>query len=78
MSSDTGDLMVAADHLLKAIDPPSEQAVSIGTFFRPGLPLAIRVCILPQYSYLLKRVPERVDGYEVLREITPSPTASFY
>ncbi len=76
MSSDTGDLMMAADHLLKAIDPPSEQAVSIGTFFRPGLPIAIRVSIRPQYSYLIQRVPKRVDGFEVLREVAEFPTAS--
>lgn len=76
MSSDTGGLMLAADHLLKAIDPPSMQAVSIGTFFRPGLPIAIRVSIRPQYSYLIQRVPERIDGYDVLREVAALPAAS--
>jgi hypothetical protein len=67
--------MIAADHLLKAIDPPSDQAVSIATFFRPGLPLAIRVSVLPEFSYLIKRVPESMDGYEVLREIASRPVA---
>lgn len=76
MSSDTGDLLMAADHLLQTIDPPSEQAVSIGTFFRPGLPIAIRVSIRPQYSYLIQRVPSRIDGFEVLREVAELPTAS--
>lgn len=75
MSSDTGDLMIAADHLLKAIDAPSEQAVSIGTFFRPGLPLAIRVSIRPQFSYLIHRVPSSVDGFEVLKEVSVLPMA---
>lgn len=75
MSSNTDDLMIAADHLLEAIDPPSEQAVSIGTFFRPGLPIAIRVSIRPQYSYLISRVPQRMDGYEVLKEVAALPSA---
>lgn len=76
MSSDTGDLIMAADHLFKAIDPPSEQAVSIGSFYRPGMPIAIRVSIRPQYSYLIQRVPEQIDGFEVLREVSATPTAS--
>lgn len=76
MSSDTGDLLMAADHLMQAIDPPSEMAVSIGTFFRPGRPLAIRVSIRPQYSYLIQRVPDRIDGFDVLREVAALPTAS--
>lgn len=76
MSSDTGDLLKAADHLLKEIDPPSAMAVSIGTFFRPGRPLAIRVSVRPQYSYLIKRVPDRIDGFDVLREVSALPTAS--
>lgn len=76
MSSDTGDLMMAADHLIKVIAPPSEEAVSIGTFFRPGLPIAIRVSIRPQFSYLIQRVPQRIDGFEVLREVSELPTAS--
>ena len=75
MSSDTGNLMMAADHLLEAIDPPSEQAVSIGTFVRPGLPIAIRVSIRPQYSYLINRVPQRMDGFEVLKEVAALPSA---
>jgi hypothetical protein len=76
MSSDIGAISLAADHLMKEIDPPSAMAVSIGTFFRPGLPLAIRVSIRPQYSYLIQRVPERIDGFEVLREVAKAPTAS--
>lgn len=75
MSSETGNLLLAADHLLQAIDPPSLQAVSIATFFRPGRPLAIRVSVLPEYSYLIQRVPESVDGFEVLREVAPRPVA---
>lgn len=75
MSSSADDLMMAADHLLEAIDPPSEQAVSIGTFFRPGHPIAIRVSIRPQYSYLISRVPLRIDGYEVLKEVAALPSA---
>lgn len=76
MSSKAGDLLVAADHLLQEIDPPTEGAVSIGTFFRPGKPLALRVSIRPQYSYLVNRLPNSVDGFEVLAEVSPLPTAS--
>lgn len=75
MSSDTALLMAAADHLLEAINPPSDNAVSISTFFRPGRALAIKVFVLPQYKYLISRVPDSVDGYEVLREVSSSPTA---
>ncbi len=75
MYSDTGSLVSAADHLLRAIDPPSDHAVSIATYFRPGRPLAIRVVVLPEYSYLISRVPNTIDGYEVLMEVAPRPTA---
>lgn len=75
MSSDTANLMMAADHLMKAINPPSESALSIGTFFKPGRPLAIRVSIRPQFSYLMHRVPDEIDGFEVLREVAAAPTA---
>jgi hypothetical protein len=75
MFSDTGSLLIAADHLLEAIDPPSAQAVSIATFFRPGRPLAIRVSVLPEFSYLITRVPESIDGFEVLREVASRPVA---
>lgn len=76
MSSETSSIALAADHLLQAIDPPSMMAVSIATFFRPGRPLAIRVSIRPQYGYLIQRVPERIDGFEVLREVSPMPSSS--
>lgn len=75
MSSKAGNLLLAADHLLKAIDPPSQQSISIATFFRPGRPLAIRVTILPEFSYLIKRVPDSIDGFDVLREVAPTPVA---
>lgn len=75
MSSDAADLMVAAEHLLQAINPPADHAVSISTFFRPGFPLAIKVFVLPQYRYLIMRVPDKVDGYDVLREVASAPTA---
>lgn len=75
MSSKAGNLLLAADHLLKAIDPPSQQSVSIATFFRPGRPLAIKVTILPEFSYLIKRVPDSIDGFDVLREVAPTPVA---
>ena len=75
MSSKAGNLLLAADHLLKAIDPPSQQSISIATFFRPGQPLAIRVTILPEFSYLIKRVPDSIDGFDVLREVAPTPVA---
>lgn len=75
MSRDTGSLMNAADHLLAAIDPPSLQAVSIATFFRPGRPLAIRVSVLPEFSYLIKRVPDSIDGFDVLGEVASRPVA---
>lgn len=75
MSRDMVRLEMAADHLLKAIDPPSEAALSIGTFFRPGRPLAIRVSIRPQYVYLMSRIPKQIDGFEVLREVSAAPTA---
>ena len=75
MSSKAGNLLLAADHLLKAIDPPSQQSISIATFLRPGRPLAIRVTILPEFSYLIKRVPDSIDGFDVLREVAPTPVA---
>lgn len=75
MSSDSAGLMMAAEHLLQAINPPSDHAVSISTFFRPGRPLAIKVFVLPQYRHLISRVPETVDGYDVLREIASLPNA---
>lgn len=75
MSTDMADLVLAADHLIKAIDPPTEQALSIGTFFKPGRPLALRVSIRPQFSYLMHRVPDHIDGFEVLRELAAAPTA---
>lgn len=73
--SSTDDLMMATEHLLQVINPPSDQAVSISTFFRAGAPLAIKVFVLPQYRYLMNRVPETVDGYVVLREVAQGPTA---
>lgn len=75
MSNDTVSLVMAADHLMKTINPPSESALSIGTFFKPGRPLAIRVSIRPQFSYLMHRVPDHIDGFEVLREVAAPPVA---
>ncbi|MGV0315176.1 hypothetical protein ACKU3N_004525 [Pseudomonas putida] len=78
MSSEAGNLLLAADHLLKAIDPPSQQSVSIATFFRPGRPIAIRVTVLPEFSYLISRVPESIDGFDVLREVAQRPVANYH
>jgi hypothetical protein len=76
MSSDIANLMEATEHLLEALDGPSDRAVSIGTFFRPGRPLAIKVCIAPNFKYLQVKVPSSVDGFEVLTEIVQVPFAS--
>jgi len=76
MSSESADLMVATEHLLEALDAPSERAVSIGTFFRPGRPLAIKVCISPSFQHLKAKVPVSVDGFDVLYEVVPLPFAS--
>lgn len=76
MSSDSADLMVATEHLLEALDAPSDRAVSIATFYRPGKPLAIKVFISPSFKHLRSKVPQTVDGFEVLSEIAPLPSAS--
>lgn len=76
MFSDSADLMVATEHLLEALDGPSDRAVSIGTFFRPGRPIAIKVCISPSFKHLKAKVPSTVDGFEVLSEVVPIPFAS--
>lgn len=71
MSSDRANPAQAAEHLFEVIQPPSDCAVSISTYFRPGRSLAIKVCIQPQYRYLESRVPLTIDGFDVLREVTP-------
>lgn len=76
MSRDFADLMVATEHILEALNEPSDRAVSIGTFFRPGKPIAIKVCISPNFKHLRSRVPPSMDGFEVLSEIAPIPFAS--
>ncbi len=78
MFSDSADLMVATEHLLEALDGPSDRAVSIGTFFRPGHPIAIKVCISPNFKHLKAKVPRSVDGFEVLSEVVPIPSASSF
>lgn len=65
----------AAEHLAKAIKPPTDAAISISTLFRPGKPLALKVFILPQFKYLESRVPESCDGFEVIREVAQRATA---
>ncbi len=76
MFSDRKDPVVVAEHLFQVISPPSDCAVSISTFSRPGKSMAIKVFILPQYRYLESRVPTTLDGFEILREIASMPTAS--
>lgn len=76
--SNNANLMVATEHLLEVLDAPSDRAFSISTFYRPGRPLAIKVFISPNFRHLKMRVPEQVDGFEVLSEIAPLPTASGY
>lgn len=71
MSSDRPDPVMAAEHLIEVIQPPSDCAVSISTFFRPGHALAIKVFIAPQYRYLQARVPSSMDGFEILHEVAP-------
>lgn len=71
MSSDRADPVIAAEHLIEVIQPPSDCAVSISTFFRPGRALAIKVFIAPQYRYLQSRIPLTMDGFEVLQEVAP-------
>ena len=78
MFSDSADLMVATEHLLEALDAPSDRAVSISTFFRPGRPIAIKVCISPNFKHLKAKVPRSVDGIEVLSEVVPIPFASSF
>lgn len=63
------DPVVTAQHLIAVIEPPSDEALSISTYFRPGKPLAIRVFIYPNYKYLKTRVPKEIDGYEVISEV---------
>ena len=76
MCSERTDPVVVAEHLIEVIRPPSDCAVSISTFSRPGKNLAIKVFILPQYRYLESRVPKVMDGFEILREIAAMPAAS--
>ena len=71
MYSDRPDPVMVAEHLIEVIQPPSDYAVSISTFFRPGRALAIKVFIAPQYRYLKDRVPSSMDGFEILHEIAP-------
>lgn len=65
------DPYVAAGHVLEAIKPPIESAISVGTFFRDGKPLALKVTIEPEFGHLKARVPSRIDGYEVISEVAP-------
>lgn len=69
MSSHRSDPRLAAEHLAEAIGAPSDTAVSISTCFRPGKPLALKVFIAPEFKYLVSKVPNRLDGYEVLHEV---------
>lgn len=75
MCSKREDPAVVAEHLIEAIRPPSDYAVSISTLFRPGKKLAIKVFILPEFKYLESRVPSTMDGFEILREVAPMPRA---
>lgn len=75
MSSDRTDPVRAAEHLIEVIKPPSDSAVSISTFFRPGHAMAIKVFIEPQYRYLQARIPSTMDGFEVLQEVAPRAQA---
>lgn len=70
------DPSITAEHLIDAIRPPTDCAISISTFFRPDKPLAIKVCISPQYSYLESRVPDTLDGYEILHEVSKLANAN--
>jgi hypothetical protein len=76
MSNGRNDPIAAADMLEKAIHPPSEYALSISTFFRPGKPLALKVFIRPEYSYLRNRVPESCAGFEIFSEVSARPSSN--
>ena len=74
MSNDRNDPLAAADMLERAIHPPSGCALSISTFFRPGKPLALKVFIRPEFSYLRSRVPKSCAGYEIFAEVAARPS----
>lgn len=76
MSSYRTDPAVTAEHLIETIRPPSDSAISISTYFRPGQPLALKVFIAPQYKYLESRVPDHLDGYEILHEVAKLANAN--
>lgn len=76
MSSHRSDPRLAAEHLAEAIGAPSEIALSISTYFRPGKPLALKVFIAPEFRYLESRIPSRLDGYEVLHEVAARARAN--
>lgn len=75
MSSDRNDPYAAAEHLAEAIQAPTDRALSISTYFRPGKPLALKVFIAPEFKYLVSRVPSSLDGFEVFHEVAPRVTA---
>lgn len=75
MSSDRNDPATVAALLEQAIRPPTDRALSISTFFRPGKPLAIKVFLLPEYGYLRSRIPSSLCGYEILYELSPGISA---
>lgn len=75
MSNDRNDPATVAALLEQAIKPPSDHALSISTFFRPGKPLAIKVFLLPEYDYLRSRIPSSLGGYEIFYELAPGVTA---
>ncbi len=75
MSKDRNDPAAVAALLEQAISPPSDRALSITTFFRPGKPLAIKVFLLPEYGYLRSRIPRSLGGYEIIYELSPGITA---
>lgn len=70
MSNAASDPVRAAKRLERAIHAPTDYAVSISTFYRPGKPLAIKVFIHSDYSYLRSRVPSEIEGFEVLSEVS--------
>lgn len=74
MCDEGNDPLAAADMLEKAIHPPSGCTLSISTFFRPGKPLALKVFIRPEFSYLRSRVPQSFAGYEIFAEVAARPS----
>ncbi|VVP25133.1 hypothetical protein PS876_04039 [Pseudomonas fluorescens] len=75
MSNDRNDPLVVAERLAAAIQPPTDRALSISTYFRPGKPLALKVFISPDFKYLEARIPDHMGGFEIFHEVAASVRA---